>query len=133
MWHVDNRLAKMRYSQVTEKLTFSGFIEPKELKYNVYSRGTTIASAFRNGTDDNAPGDYDLISLVSPRNLTFRLGGKAYSELDLWQTGDRFHAKSFQWQFRNGGHLDNGNPLPFSVDFVSVGDEEATIHFTKMG
>ena len=133
IWHVDNRLAKMRYSPVTEKLTFSAFIEPKELKYNVYSRGTTIASAFRNGTDDNAPGDYDLISLVSPRNMTFRLGGKAYSELDLWQTGDRFYAKSFQWQFRNGGHLDNGNPLPFSVDFVSVGDEEATIRFTKMG
>lgn len=133
IWHVDNRLAKMRYSQVDRKLVFSAMIEPKELKYSAYSQGNTISSAFRNGTDDYAPGNYDLINLVSPRNVTFRLGGKAYNELDLWKTGDRFVASDFQWQFRNGGNLDNGARLPFAVDFVSVGDESATIRFTKIG
>ncbi len=133
IWHVDNRLY-LYDDNGSER----GWATDAQISAGNF--GSCYADFALSNSSKNyyskALSSYNALTLVSPKGTRFT-SKKLSSNQDLFQAGDAFSlldssvSSTYKNYFPAGGNLDNGKELPYKVEVVSAGGEQAKIRISK--
>ncbi|MFA5421439.1 MAG: hypothetical protein WC344_01415 [Bacilli bacterium] len=130
LYHVDARLANIKYSEVADDWLFDRYVEPETLPIYDYDY---VATAHSNSPSRSADPEFRFIHMIQAgKRNTFKTGSTGKNG-DLFTTGKSFSMADYGAEFfKNGTSLNNGNTLGFSIQFVNVTSTSATIRIIDL-
>ena len=141
VFHVDNRYV---YGQETDEygvFVDEGFLSDDDLMYwkmaseRLLGERQYVNQAVTNtefyDCDSLQGKGFELLQIVQRgKTNTVKYGNPSTAD-DLFQTGDRFSMGEYYKFFPAAPKLNNGNALPFEIEFKEVNDSYATLSFRK--
>ena len=133
IWHVDNRL--YLYDSNENDRGWATDAQVEAGSFGSYYPDFALSNSSKNYYS-KALSSYNALTLVSPKGTRFT-SKKLSSTQDLFQAGDTFSlldssvSSTYKTYFPAGNKLDNGNELPYKVEVVSAGGEQAKIRISK--